>query len=203
MNIIIIGTGMYVTGRGTGEYGTILPAITEWKRSGKPLNKVLLVGTNRKHSLEALQKAKTLQTITGVQYDIEVFPKKDGIDDKAYLDALSCLKEPACAFVAVPDHLHCEVATACIKRGLHTLVVKPLTPTVKEANQLVELARKHKIYGVVEFHKRRDRQNLILRDEYQSGKLGIPLYTFTEYSQRKSIPKKVFRSWVEKNNIGV
>ena len=83
MNIIIIGTGMYVTGRGTGEYGTILPAITEWKRSGKHLGKVFLVGTNRKHSLEALQKAKTLQTITGVQYDIEVFPNKDGIDDKA------------------------------------------------------------------------------------------------------------------------
>ena len=72
---------------------------------------------------------------------------------------------------------------------------------MKEANQLVELARKHKIYGVVEFHKRLDRQNRIHRDEYQKGKLGIPHYTFTEYSQRKSIPKKVFRSWFEKNNI--
>ena len=135
MNIIIIGTGMYVTGRGTGEYGTILPAITEWKRSGKPLSKVLLVGTNSKHSLEALQKAKTLQTSTGVQYDIEVFPNKDGIDDKAYIEALSSLNKLACAFVAVPDHLHCEVATACIKRGLHTLVVKPLTPTNSERGQ--------------------------------------------------------------------
>ena len=119
---------MYVTGRGTGEYGAILPAITEWKRSGRPLCKVLLEGTNRKHSLEALQKVKTLQTITGFQYDIEVFPNKDGIDDKAYLEALSSLNKPDCAFVAVPDHLHCEVATVCIKRGLHTLVVKPLTP---------------------------------------------------------------------------
>ena len=201
MNIIIIGTGMYVTGRGTGEYGTILPAITEWKRSGKPLSKVLLVGTNRKHSLEALQKAKTLQTITGVQYDIEVFPKKDGIDDKAYLDALSCLKEPACAFVAVPDHLHCEVATACIKRSLHTLVVKPLTPTVEEAEKLISLAKKNNVYGAVEFHKRWDRQNRILRDDYQAGKFGIPLYTWTEYSQRKSIPSQTFRTWVEQSNI--
>ena len=201
MNIIIIGTGMYVTGRGTGGYGTILPAITEWKRSGKPLSKVLLVGTNRKHSLEALQKAKTLQTITGVQYDIEVFPNKDGIDDKAYLQILSTLKQPACAFVAVPDHLHCEVATACIKRDLHTLVVKPLTPTVEEAEKLISLAKKNNVYGAVEFHKRWDRQNRILRDDYQAGKFGIPLYTWTEYSQRKSIPSQTFRTWVEKSSI--
>ena len=32
MNIVIIGTGMYVSGRGTDGYGTILPAIIEWKR---------------------------------------------------------------------------------------------------------------------------------------------------------------------------
>jgi hypothetical protein len=56
--------------------------------------------------LEALQKAKTLQTITGVQFDIEVFPNKDGIDDKAYLQILSTLKQPACSFVAIIEAAH-------------------------------------------------------------------------------------------------
>jgi len=37
---------------------------------------------------------------------------------------------PGCAIVAVPDHLHYEVTSACLEKGLHTLVVKPLTPTV-------------------------------------------------------------------------
>jgi len=201
MNILIVGTGMYVTGRGTEEYGTILPAITEWKRSGKTIGKVFLVGTNGKHSVEALKKAKILQNITGVQFDIEVFPKKDSYDDKVYLQILSTLKKPACAFVAVPDHLHWEVTTACIKRGLHTLVAKPFTPTVEEAEKLISLAKKNNVYGAVEFHKRYDRQNRILKDEFQAGNLGIPLYTWTEYSQRKSIPNQVFRSWVEKTNI--
>ncbi|MBT6028737.1 MAG: Gfo/Idh/MocA family oxidoreductase [Crocinitomicaceae bacterium] len=201
MDILIVGTGMYVTGRGTQEYGTILPAITEWKRSGKPLDKVFLVGTNRNHSVEVLQKAKKLQSITGVQYDVEVFPKLEGIDNEAYLGVLNNLKNTACTIVAVPDHLHCKVATACIQRNFHTLVVKPLTPTVKEAQTLVSLAKKYNVYGAVEFHKRWDRQNRILRDEYRNGKLGVPLYTWTEYSQRKSIPSQVFRSWVEKTNI--
>ena len=43
--------------------------------------------------------------------------------------------------------------------------------------------------------------NLILRDLYLQDKFGDPLYTWTEYSQRKSIPTKVFNAWVEKNNI--
>ena len=201
MDILIVGTGMYVTGRGTEEYGTILPAITEWERSDKPLGKVFLVGTDSKHSLKALQKAKSLQSITGVQYDVEVFPNIDGVGDKAYLEVLSTLKNTTCAFVAVPDHLHCEIATACIKRDLHTLVVKPLTPTVEEAEKLISLAKKNNVYGAVEFHKRWDRQNRILRDDYQAGKFGIPLYTWTEYSQRKSIPSQTFRTWVEQSNI--
>ena len=111
------------------------------------------------------------------------------------------MKLPACAIVAVPDHLHYEVASACLEKGLHTLVVKPLTPTVKEARKLIFLAKKQNLYGAVEFHKRWDRQNRILHDLFQQGDLGLPLYTWTEYSQRKSVPSEIFRTWVEKNNI--
>ena len=32
MNILIVGTGMYVTGRGTEEHGTILPAISSFQK---------------------------------------------------------------------------------------------------------------------------------------------------------------------------
>ena len=35
MRILIIGTGMYVTGRGTDGYGTIFPAIIEFQRIQK------------------------------------------------------------------------------------------------------------------------------------------------------------------------
>ena len=33
LNILVIGTGMYSTGRGTDAYGTVLPAINEWHRN--------------------------------------------------------------------------------------------------------------------------------------------------------------------------
>ena len=40
LNIVVIGTGMFATGRGTQGFGTVLPAISEWKRSGNNIGKV-------------------------------------------------------------------------------------------------------------------------------------------------------------------
>ena len=33
IDIVVIGAGLYVCGKGTDGYGTILPAIFEWKRN--------------------------------------------------------------------------------------------------------------------------------------------------------------------------
>lgn len=44
------------------------------------------------------------------------------------------------AVVAVPTDLHHEVARACLERGVHVLVEKPLAATLAEADDLVDLA---------------------------------------------------------------
>ena len=46
------------------------------------------------------------------------------------------------AVIAVPTNLHHEVARACLERGLHVLVEKPLAATLDEADDLVNLAAK-------------------------------------------------------------
>ena len=48
--------------------------------------------------------------------------------------------------IATPDHMHFLVAYMAISMGKHVYVQKPLTQTVWEAQQLLDLARKH---GVV------------------------------------------------------
>ena len=45
VNIVIIGTGMYVCGRGTDGYGTILPAVYEWRQHGM-LGDVYIAGSH-------------------------------------------------------------------------------------------------------------------------------------------------------------
>ena len=160
----------------------------------------MLAGTNGEHSRQAFEKANLLQELTGVFMDIEVYPNSDETDPEAYMKTLDSIEHPACAIVAVPDHLHYQITRSCLEAGLHTLVVKPLTPTVEEAKKLIELAESKELYGAVEFHKRWDKQNLMLRDALRNGRLGEPLYCWVEYSQRKNIPEKIFRAWIEHTN---
>lgn len=200
LNLCIIGTGMYVSGRGTDGFGTILPAVSCFHKQIQQLREVHVVGTSVARTQEAEVKAQQLAKLTGVALPLQFHPtQEDSI--QSYRQVLEKLQLPGCAIVVVPDHLHCEIAAACIKKGLHTLVVKPLTPTLDEARALIDLANGCDVYGAVEFHKRWDRQNRMLREAFQAGKLGIPLYTWTEYSQRKSIPSEVFQSWAERTNI--
>jgi predicted dehydrogenase len=129
MNILIVGTGMYVTGRGTEEHGTILPAISSFQKERSCISKVLLAVTNVIRTQAAEAKSSELIELTGVPLPLKFYPQGKG-STKSYLDVLDKIKLPGCAIVAVPDHLHYEVTSACLEKGLHTLVVKPLTPTV-------------------------------------------------------------------------
>src|ERR1700681_1091460 len=44
--------------------------------------------------------------------------------------------------VAAPTHLHHEISLACIARGIHVLVEKPIASTVEEGRQIVAAARR-------------------------------------------------------------
>jgi predicted dehydrogenase len=47
--------------------------------------------------------------------------------------------------VVVPTHLHYEIASGFLKRGINVLVEKPITRTTMEADKLIHLARKYKV----------------------------------------------------------
>ena len=59
-------------------------------------------------------------------------------------DYRKVLGEVQAAVIAVPTHLHHEVARAFLERGVHLLVEKPLAATLAEADDLVELAAQRK-----------------------------------------------------------
>jgi predicted dehydrogenase len=198
LNILVVGTGNYVSGRGTLGYGTILPAIYEWRRKG--WNGQLSIAGSRTAGLDALTgKVRELNALYGADLQPKYFPESHD-DDHAYEKAVDAVPRPACAIVAVPDHLHSQVTRATIAGGLHTLVVKPLAATVAEVAGLVEAQAASGTYCAVELHKRLDRSNIKLRDALASGRLGDPLYFVVEYSQRKSVPSEQFRGWADKVN---
>lgn len=199
LNIIVIGAGMYVCGKGTDDYGTIMPAIFEWKKTND-IGKVYIAGKSLAGINIFKTKIKELRQKTNTEINIKYFPEKKD-SSECYKEAIRKMPKPACVVVVVPDHLHREVAGYAIERGLHTLVVKPLAPTLKEVHELIRLQKINKVYCAVEFHKRLDRANLKLKDTISQGLIGDPLYFLVEYSQRKNIPAKVFKKWVTKTNV--
>ncbi|MBI2027712.1 MAG: Gfo/Idh/MocA family oxidoreductase [Deltaproteobacteria bacterium] len=200
MNIVVIGSGMYVSGRGTDEYGIVMPAICEWKKA-YPEGCVDIIGTHGQRMDQTKIRIQQLQMAMGLKFPIRFHPSSHVTDPYYYKKIMTRISVPKAAIIAVPDHLHFTVAYDAISNGFHTLVAKPLTPTIKEAISLCQLQKKKKVYCAVEFHKRYDEANIKLKDILRSGKLGVPLYFVVEYSQRKHIPYEAFSSWVSKTNV--
>jgi len=199
LNVLVVGAGMYVSGRGTAGYGTILPALYQAKRKG--LVKSVTVCATKKSSVDALKaKNKELSNLFKDFIEIKALPEAESWNKNAYLEALG-KGDYDCGIVAVPDHLHFEIGKSLIERGIHTLIVKPFTPDLNSAIELERLARSHNVYGAVEFHKRFDEANLKIREFIRKGRLGDVLYFLVEYSQKKSVPRQHFKEWVKKTNI--
>lgn len=200
LNVLVIGTGNYVCGRGSAGFGTILPALIEAKRCGLTIGTVTVAGTRPRGIAELKAKLGELERLTQVRLDVRGLPEGDKEEPLAYRRVLAVDTKPTCAIVVVPDALHGQVTADVLEAGCHALVVKPLTPTVPEAMKLLALQRRQGVYGAVEFHKRWDRSNLLLRQRLRSGVLGDPQYFLIEYSQRKDIPSEQFRTWAETTN---
>ena len=200
LNILIIGAGMYVCGRGTDEYGTIMPAVLEWTKENN-LGDVYVAATGPKSVRVAKRKINQLQRKMDVAVSLTYFPQGKRQDEECYKEALKRIPKPAVCIVAVPDNLHKDIAATAMKEGLHTLVVKPLAPTTKEVYELIDIQKKKNVYCAVEFHKRFDYANLKLKDTIEQGVIGELLYFVAEFSQRKSMPTKIFKKWVETTNV--
>ena len=202
MKILVIGTGMYTTGRNTDGYGTIFPSIIEFQRIYKIKNlEVIFVGQNISNSLRSKKKVLKALKISGLKFKIKFYPNKKNLKNYNYKSVLNKEKNIDCAIVVVPDHLHYKVVDECLNSNLHTLVVKPFTTKVADAKKLIAKKNRKNIHGLVEFHKRFDKHNLLLKNTYDSQKLGQPLYFNVEYSQKKIVPEKIFRKWADKTNI--
>ncbi len=198
IDVLVIGAGMHVSGRGTSGYGTVLPAVVQAQRDGL-VGSILVAATSAASIRAVHEKMAGLNSLLGTHVAIEGFPKA-GQNPGAYHEALTALGKRGCVIIVVPDDLHFATAKAAIERRLPVMVTKPLVPTLAEAEKLVRLARELGVYGVVDFHKRWDLPNLKLWETIQTGRLGKPLFSVVEYSQRRVIPESIFRGWVEQAN---
>jgi D-galacturonate reductase len=199
LNILVVGGGMYVTGRGAPESrGTIMPALLEARRAGR-VDRLAIATTKSESAQQARSVTLNLAGEMGVADDCQAFPVESGAGSTS-LEAAAAF-QPDAVIVSVPDHLHAEVCIPLIEAGYHCLVVKPMAGTFADAVAMADAADKAQVVAQVEFHKRLDESNLLLREAVRQSDLGDLLYATVEYSQRKMVPRDAFRNWAEKSNI--
>jgi len=89
------------------------------------------------------------------RYHAEKFARLPGVELAAVVDPdparaqisdfRKVLGNVQAAVIAVPTQLHHEVTRACLEKGLHVLVEKPLAATLAQADDLVDLASRKKV----------------------------------------------------------
>ena len=66
-------------------------------------------------------------------------------DVPGYTDYRELLDKVDVVSVAVPTALHYEVATECMRRGVHVLVEKPITYTLEQAREMFRIAEENNV----------------------------------------------------------
>jgi predicted dehydrogenase len=198
MRVLVIGAGMYVTGRGNTGPGTVLSSLAE---ASKMLNiEEVVVASKSPQSAIAVKEATDRINKT-IGSNLKVRHRRIAGDPEKEIKTLCGETQFDCAVVSVPDHIHFPFTHELLQGGVHCLVVKPLTPTLAEARELVALQQEQRLYGAVEFHKRFDESNLYIKRAISENRLGKLLYFTVDYSQRIDIPTATFKEWSEKTNI--
>lgn len=201
MDLIIIGTGMYVCGKDNTDYGTILPAVLSYIKKNNFIKNIHIVGTKKKSLIEIKKKYKILSQKLKIKINIKFYPNDDNIQKDDYIKILKSTNKFCPVIISVPDHLHFKIVNDCMRHFKHTLIVKPFVKKYNEAQKILRIQKKNKLLGLVEFHKRLDRQNIIIKDLINNNKIGKILSFNIEYSQKITIPKNSFIKWVRNTNL--
>ena len=189
---------MYVTGRHTSGPGSALGSIGELSKTLN-IDSITVVSKSESSLNDVIRSRDIINKELNIDVSIEFIALGD--DSLNKLQDIISLNTFHCAIVALPDHLHYSFGKLLIENKIHCFFVKPLTPTLEESLDLVSLQRKNKVLGVVDFHKRYDEVNLVIKDIINKGDIGSPLSATVEYSQKIEMPTIVFSDWIENSNV--
>jgi predicted dehydrogenase len=202
MKILILGAGMYVTGRDNLGVGTVLGSCIQLSSNADNVEITVVARREANNSL-VQQVTEGLNQKLGLKVKVNYIALESFLleDELVALASVIQSVKPSCAIVSTPDHLHYSQVKLLLELGIHTLCVKPLVAEYKQHQELIDIAEKNHVYGSVEFHKRLDESNLLVKRMLKDGDLGTVYFAYVQYSQRQNIPLQAFCKWVGKTNI--
>lgn len=135
--------------------------------------------------------AENFKKLTGVELTscLDVVPgraaeyaKKNGVKHVAK-DVAHLLDQVDAVAVVTPDRFHAEPALAVLNAGKHLLCEKPLCPTLAEAKQVAQTAKKAGVIHMINFSYRSSAALQRAIHVTQSGQLGALRHVHSHYLQ--------------------
>lgn len=110
--------------------------------------KVGVVGVGHLGSIHAriYKEIKNCKLVGICDIDKERLDKlSNSLGVKGYLNYKELFGKVEAVSIAVPTYLHYQIASDFLKQKIHTLIEKPFTLNLKEADKLIKLAQKNKL----------------------------------------------------------
>ncbi|MFJ7215028.1 Gfo/Idh/MocA family protein [Amycolatopsis sp. NPDC098790] len=104
--------------------------------------------------------------------------------------------------VVVANPLHREIVEALAAAGKHVLCEKPLAPSAKDAQAMIEAVDRAGVLGRVGFTFRRSPAICAIREEILSGRLGRVLHFSGQYWNDYACDPQAPMSWRYKGPVG-
>jgi D-galacturonate reductase len=204
LSVLMIGSGEYTTGfvqgkasasdKSAGVVGLVMFDLRHKHR----IDRLLLCGTDgnkfpmiRKHMKASIEDVYGLSTV------VETYPDDNVINPEAYVIALNTCKPGDVAIIFTPDDTHYKIAMACIAKGLHVLVTKPMVKTLAEHTALCDAASAAGVILAIEMHKRWDPIYVDARDRIKCmGGFSF----FTSYMSQPKHQLQTFKAWAGKSS---
>ncbi|MCI0704105.1 MAG: Gfo/Idh/MocA family oxidoreductase, partial [Planctomycetia bacterium] len=137
--------------------------------------------------------ARYLKTETGSRIAFQNFAGPNAIPQ-----LLAAGVDTVC--VATPDDRHFAAAGAAIAAGKHVLIEKPSVLSLRELDELIQLANQHRVLAKVVYHKLADPDHKKLRTLYQDGVLKHVNNGYCSLLEPKSISGSQFAEWITGRN---
>ncbi|WP_260706744.1 Gfo/Idh/MocA family protein [Edaphobacter flagellatus] len=119
--------------------------------------------------------------------------------ERAYTDwrQITQAKDIDAVCVALPDDEHFAAASDAIAHGKHVLIEKPMTTSLAEADDLVDLVERHQVKVQVAFNHRWLAPYNQGYQAIQQGAIGLPLCAYARKNDTIYVPTE-FINWAHK-----
>ena len=116
----------------------------------------------------------------GRRYDVEHLCHYEAADELFASGAIDAV------YIALPNSMHKDYAIRAASAGLHVLCEKPLAPTARDCEAMIEVAKEHRVKLMTAYRLHFERASLEAAQLVRSGKLGAPRFFNSEFSMQVS-----------------